>query len=104
MQLRLDFIAFALSGPSTISDSIGRAAAGRLIKNNGGTFGVEVTDAGQCLTDAFTVSSPGNTVPPVLCGNLQGEHGWLNKRMSQNCVVFEDIAALHYKIKSGVLV
>ena len=28
----------------------------------------------QCLTDTFTVSSPGTTNPPVICGVNSGEH------------------------------
>ena len=29
---------------------------------------------GQCLTDSFTVTSPGSTVPPEICGFNTNEH------------------------------
>ena len=32
----------------------------------------------QCLTDTFTVSSPGTTNPPVICGVNSGEHSEQN--------------------------
>ena len=31
-------------------------------------------DKGQCQTDVFTVSAPGNNAPPGICGTNSGEH------------------------------
>ena len=31
-------------------------------------------DRSQCQTDLFTVTSPGNNAPPVICGTNSGEH------------------------------
>ena len=33
-----------------------------------------VYDKLQCQTDTFTVTSPGNHAPPVICGTNSGEH------------------------------
>ena len=37
-------------------------------------MGLDVTDMGQCLTDTFTVTSPGSATPPVICGLNDGQH------------------------------
>ena len=34
----------------------------------------EVTARTQCNDDSFSVSSPGNPAPPVICGYNTGEH------------------------------
>ena len=31
-------------------------------------------ETGQCQTDIFTVTSPGNNAPPQICGTNTGEH------------------------------
>ena len=36
--------------------------------------GKEAANAGQCLQDTFSVTSPGNPSPPVICGVNTGEH------------------------------
>ena len=33
-----------------------------------------VSTMGQCLTDTFTVTSPGSVTPPVICGTNDGQH------------------------------
>lgn len=71
-QMRLDFNTFTITGPSTSTTSIGSQTAGSLT----GT-GATVSDASQCLTDTFTVSSPGTTSPPVICGTNTGQHSQL---------------------------
>ena len=43
------------------------------IQSAGGTDGV-FTARTQCNTDSFSVSSPGNPAPPVICGYNTGEH------------------------------
>ena len=34
-------------------------------------------EKGQCQTDIFSVTSPGNNAPPVICGTNTGEHSKL---------------------------
>ena len=41
---------------------------GKFIANKQGA------NAGQCLLDTFSVTSPGNPTPPVICGVNTGEH------------------------------
>jgi len=68
-QIRLDFSNFVISGPSTISTSIGKALNGVVV---GITTGVAVAEATQCLTDTFTITNQENL--PVICGINSGYH------------------------------
>ena len=36
--------------------------------------GKAVSTMGQCLTDTFTVTSPGSVTPPTICGTNDGQH------------------------------
>lgn len=65
-QLRLDFNTFLISGPSTSSLTVGKLIAA-----------TEYTLRGTCQTDRFSVTSPGNPTPPVICGSNAGEHSKL---------------------------
>ena len=66
-QMRLDFNAFTISGPSTLSTSVGIATFGNLQ----GT-GAPVSSATQCLTGRLDVCICCNDPPlsPYLCSNL----------------------------------
>ncbi len=68
--MRLDFNTFVISGPSTKSTSDVLILSGVIQKTNG----QKATVASQCLTDTFSVTSPGVTNPPVICGTNSGEH------------------------------
>ena len=70
LQIRLDFEAFVITGPSTATESIGKALNGNIVS---GAAGVEVSQATQCLTDTFSVSNQ-NTLP-LICGTNTGYHG-----------------------------
>lgn len=61
-QLRLDFQNFVINQPKTTVESVQ--------KINSKLF----YDLAQCQTDIFTVTAPGNTAPPVICGTNSGEH------------------------------
>ena len=61
-QLRLDFQNFVINQPKTTVESVQ--------KINSKLF----YDLGQCQTDLFTVTAPGNTAPPGICGTNSGEH------------------------------
>merc|ERR1712226_751919 len=55
-RIRLDFTSFSISGPSTVTTALAGASHG------------------DCTTDSFTVTSPGNQMPPVICGQNTGQH------------------------------
>ena len=38
------------------------------------TTAVVMHEDGQCQTDTFSVTAPGNDAPPVICGINSGEH------------------------------
>jgi hypothetical protein len=67
--MRLDLNTFVVTGPSTKSTSDVLITGGTVI---GG--GAAASVASQCLTDTFSVSSPGASNPPVICGTNSGEH------------------------------
>jgi hypothetical protein len=71
-QIRLDFVNFVISGPSTVTESVGKALMGVVAGD-----GKEVTPASQCLTDTFTVT--GSSSVPVLCGTLTNDHSRFKK-------------------------
>jgi len=66
-QLRLDFETFVLSDPVTVTTLIGLAAVGAGAFNN----------LGACVTDSFSVSSPGAKAPPLICGTNTGYHMYI---------------------------
>jgi hypothetical protein len=70
-QLRLDFESFVITGPSTGSNTL--AADG---KATGGVVGAgaSINRASKCLTDIFTVTNPGGTAPPAICGINTAQH------------------------------
>ncbi|XP_059099771.1 uncharacterized protein LOC131893679 isoform X2 [Tigriopus californicus] len=64
-RLRFDFESFNINGPvtgSAISDVTVSAAT-----ELGGVIG-------DCTTDTFSITSPGNFAPPVICGFNTGQH------------------------------
>jgi hypothetical protein len=60
-----------ISDPSTSAVVIGKAINGQM--NLLGT-GVDVTTATQCLTDSFSVTNPGGSTPPTICGTNSNQH------------------------------
>ena len=69
-QLRLDFQTFVINQPKTTATSVAHVShvAAKLLY-----------DKLQCQTDIFSVTSPGNPAPPVICGTNSGEHSKLLK-------------------------
>ncbi|XP_059089365.1 uncharacterized protein LOC131885355 [Tigriopus californicus] len=61
-RIRLDFTAFSIAGPA-LGTVVGAAAA----TNNGGAIG-------DCTTDSFSITSPGNMGSPVICGTNTDQH------------------------------
>ena len=67
--LRLDFGVFVITGPSTTTTTV-------VVNNCGGN---DMFELGQCQTDMFSVTAPGNNAPPVICGQNSNEHSKFNK-------------------------
>ena len=76
-QIRLDFLTFAITGPSTDSASVGKLLNGFESKASG----KEIGNAGRCLTDTFSISNQ-NSVP-VICGTNTGFHVYFD--VSDSC-------------------
>lgn len=110
-QLRLDFDMFVISGPSTLSDSVGVTLNGAPVTDI--TKGVAVATASQCLTDTFSISNPGGQNPPVICGSNNGEHGKITKQIYRSFelswilnIVFDSLCwccrgLQHYELSIG---
>lgn len=76
--LRLDFTEFNIAQPFTCgatgSSTVCTSTDGPLI--------------GDCLTDTFTVTSPGSRSPPVICGYNTGQHMYVPLSERCNTVAF----------------
>merc|ERR1711971_919022 len=81
-QIRLDFSALVITGPSTASTSIALNLAGQLAKT-----GIAVASTTQCLTDTFSITNQ-NTVP-VICGTNSGFHVYFDASDSCNSLDFQ---------------
>ena len=66
-QIRLELETFVITGPSTISTSVGLFLGGE-----GSAAGLALGDKGTCKSDTFSISGASHI--PVLCGTLTGEH------------------------------
>ena len=66
-QIRLDLDTFVITGPSTVSTSIGLFLGGE-----GSVAGVAQGDKGTCKSDTFSISGAPHI--PTVCGTLTGEH------------------------------
>jgi len=73
-KLRLDFDTFVITGPSTLTTAVVGVIAGVADSLTGVTH----SGATQCATDTFSVSSPGGTSPPSICGTNSGEHMYVD--------------------------
>jgi hypothetical protein len=71
-QLRLDFESFVITGPSTGSNT--EAVDGKATGGVAGGTGQDINRASKCLTDIFTVTNPGGTSPPAICGINTAQH------------------------------
>ena len=91
-QLRLDFDTFVITGPSTLTDTVGKALMDQI---QDGTTGEDVTNAGRCLTDIFSVTSA-STAPPAICGTNTGQH---SKILQRGQKLFADSCSKLLKMK-----
>jgi len=102
-QIRLDFNTFVISGPSTVTLSVGGILNGEQVK---AANGIKVSNANRCLTDTFTITNQ-NTVP-VICGTNTGFHVYfdasdachdLDFALGQNAVGLASVATRQWNIK-----
>ena len=56
-----------IAGPSTVTTTVGGTTAGEAVGD-----GEDVIDVSRCIDDQFSVTSPGNAAPPVICGTNTG--------------------------------
>merc|ERR1711976_50925 len=75
-QLRLDFGVFVINGPSTETTSVTKCG------------GLPLFELGQCQTDMFSVTAPGNNAPPVICGINSNEHMYVDSSSQCNDLAF----------------
>merc|ERR1719162_291060 len=73
-KLRLDFDSFTITGPSTLTTPVVGVIAG--VADS--LMPASHSGATQCATDTFSVSSPGGTSPPSICGTNTGEHMYVD--------------------------
>ena len=71
-RIRYDFESFQIAGPET---GITRSTATTIAAGDGGAIG-------DCIEDAFSISSPSGPGSPVICGTNSGYHS--------KCTVFEN--------------
>ncbi|XP_059081957.1 uncharacterized protein LOC131879615 [Tigriopus californicus] len=83
-QLRLDFNSFVIAGPSTSTITIGKQTNGIII-----VAGKPVNPATQCLVDRFSVTNPGSSTPPTICGTNTGEHMYVDANEACNELAFQ---------------
>jgi len=79
VQLRLDFVDFAITGPDTSTLSVAYTVAGNIATEAGKTASL----ASRCTTDVFSVSNPGGPSPPQICGNNIDQHMYVD--MGSDC-------------------
>jgi len=84
-QVRLDFQNFVISGPSTISASVGKMLNGNVVA--GPAMGTEFAEATRCLTDTFTITNQANL--PSICGVNSGYHVYFEASDSCNNLNFQ---------------
>merc|ERR1712141_450699 len=101
-QIRLELETFVITGPSTISTSVGLFLGGE-----GSAGGIAMGDKGTCKSDTFSITGASHI--PVLCGTLTGEHLYidadtdcnnLNFNFAQSAVGISNLATRSITIKA----
>jgi len=86
VQLRLDFETFNIAGPSSADTITVATASNNVLTDNG--QGTASNLATVCLDDAFAVSNPGGQSPPVICGNNNDMHMYVDASADCNALTF----------------
>merc|ERR1712029_787772 len=84
VQLRLDFETFNIAGPSS-ANTITVLSTSNNVVTTAGTLSNLAT---VCLDDAFAVSNPGGQSPPVICGNNNDMHMYVDASADCNAMTF----------------
>ena len=82
-QIRLDFNTFTITGPSTVTTSVGQLLMGGFDL----TAGVDVGQAGRCLTDTFSISNQRSV--PTFCGTNTNAHVYFDASDACNEIAFQ---------------
>lgn len=94
--LRLDFVAFQITGPSTVSVGTVRRRLGTPVGNNQDAgMAIEASSyATNCMLDVFSATSASpSTNPASVCGLLTGEHMYLEADVDRCNVLDFNLAA-----------
>jgi hypothetical protein len=77
-RLRLDFTSFTIASPA-VGTTVDAAA--NAVLTNGGAIG-------SCVTDSFSVTAPGSSSTPAICGANTGQHIYVDSSAECNVVSF----------------
>ena len=69
-----------IAGPSTVTTTVGGTTGGEALG-----AAKDVADVGRCKDDQFSVTSPGNAAPPVICGTNTGDHMYVSVETGLTC-------------------
>ena len=67
----MDFNTFVITGPSTLTLTLGKETAGSVTTGAGTPYNA----ATNCQTDTFSITGVSGGTPPVICGTNTGYHG-----------------------------
>lgn len=81
-KLRIDFEAFSIGSPFTTAETCAACPITAIIANS------IALKTGDCITDSFTVSSPGGSSSPVICGINTGQHIYVDADTACNKLDF----------------
>merc|ERR1719464_1662043 len=87
VQLRLDFTSFVLSNPAATTVTTFALLNGTPVPTVAAAVGQTIS--GQCVSDSFTVSSPGSVGSPEICGVNTGDHMYVDASDSCNSLTFQ---------------
>ena len=96
-QIRLDFTSFELAPPFTCGSSSTSVACtttdGPLIgKRSPSSYVSNILIPGDCIYDTFTVTTPGSTAPPIICGYNTNQHMYIpSAELCNNIVIKMDM-------------
>ncbi|XP_059081956.1 uncharacterized protein LOC131879613 [Tigriopus californicus] len=88
--LRLDFNNFVIEGPTgAVSSEEARGSILNGITVSQKRVGTEANEGSRCPTDRFSVTNPGSSAPPIICGINTGEHMYVDASDSCNELAFQ---------------
>ena len=73
-----------IAGPSTVTITIGSCVGGEAFSRHWRAI-QDVSSVSRCIDDQFSVTSPGNAAPPVICGTNTGDHMYVNVNDGSTC-------------------